>query len=220
MRKTLVSGAVSIVAAFGQQSTALSQLRAITGADKVARHDMVVSHVGTIIALALAKQPAAGFGNPADHGKVAQVFSDAGMTRYADACIGLSVAIKTKGHRSVAEWDDAMIEGFAMADAMLAELRPKVYTKAEQKKREETKLAKQATREAEAKAEEAAAKEATAKALSDAYVKGQQEAPAPVITAQMVADMIQAGTFQGDDLALIVAALESVRQSVDQSVTA
>lgn len=204
-----INGFDSIGAAFNQSQTALATLRTLTGADKVGRHDAIVQCVATIAALALAVQPPKGLGNPADHSKVCKVFAEAKMTRYADATVGLSVALKRKGFRSVAAWDDALMEGQALADALLCDLRPKVYTKAELAEREAKAAERKAAKVKEAKEEEAKAKEAAkaaeAKVRAEAFAEGQ--ASAPVITGAMVADLIRAGQFTAEDLATIAEAI-------------
>lgn len=208
-----INGFDSIGAAFNQSQTALASLRVLAGADRIGRHDAIVQCVATIIALALAVQPPKGLGNPADHSKVSKVFAEGKMTRYAEATCGLSIALKKKGFRAIAEWDDALLEGAAMADALLCDLRPKVYTKAEQAERDakaaERKAAKaKETKEEEAKADEAA-KAAAAKVRADAFAEGQAAAKAemPVITGAMVADLIRAGQFTAEDLSAIAEAL-------------
>lgn len=212
MRQNSLS--VSIAAAFNQTGTALQNLRALTGADKVGRHDAIVQQVGIIFALALAKEPSKGCGNPADHAKLAQVFTDAKMPRYADALIGAKVALKVKGFRSVEAWDDALAEGFAMADGMLCDLRPKVYTKAELAAREAKSAERKQAKELERKVAEESAKAMAEKQVADAYAKGRAEASTPV-TAQMVADMIRSGGFDTDGLCAIAAALDAVFPRVD-----
>lgn len=192
-----------------QAVTALQALRAIIGADKVGRHDAIVVQVATIAALALADQPPKGLGNPADHAKVAQCFTEANMPRYAQACIGFTTALRVKGFRSLS-WEDAQTEGLAMADAMLADLRPRVLSKAEAKAKEAKAAARKATKVEEAKAEAAAAQakadEAKAAELRAAYERGQSE-PRP-ITAENVADLIRAGAFDTQGLQVIAAALK------------
>lgn len=218
MRKTQLSQALNLSEAFAQSGTALQTLRAITGADKIGRHDAIVVQVGIIAALALATQPPKGLGNPGDHSKVAQCFADAKLTRYAEACVGLSVALKRKGFRSM-DWDAAQLEGFALADGILCELRPKVYTKAQEAERAAAKEAKAKEREASAKADEQAKLVAQAAELSKVreagIAQGKAEAVAS-LTASMVADMIRAGAFDADGLALIRAAMEAspVREAI------
>lgn len=198
---------MQVSTAFSQPRTAIASLSAIVGVDKVARHDLIVEHVGTILALALAATPAKGYGNPADHAKVAQVFTAAKMTRYAEACVGLKAALQAKGFRSIPEWDDALLEGFAMADSMLADLRPKTYTKAQLKEREEAAAKRKVAKEQERKDEAAKAEQAQKDAIAAAYAKGQAEAQPPVITAEMIADMVRAGQFNADGLRLIAEAI-------------
>jgi hypothetical protein len=220
MRKTATAFASDIFSmgeALSTQGTALQTLRAIVGADKVARHDAIVVQVGLICALALASAPPKGMGNPADHTKVAATFTDGKMPRYAEACVGLSVALKVKGFRSL-DWEDAQLEGFAMADGMLSELRPKVKTKVEAKAAEERKAAKAKAREAEAKADAAKAAELKAAELAQEFDKGRAQGRAEVMTAETVAAAIRLGQFNAEGLALIADALK--RAPVDAEARA
>lgn len=194
---------------FALSQTALASLRAIVGADKGARHDLIVQHVGTIAALALAKEAPKGYGNPGDHTKVSKAFEDGGMQRYSDACVGLSVALKQKGFRSIESWEEAEQEGTAMAVAMFDALKPKLLTKAQKAAKEEAKAKKAATREAEAKAAEQATKDAHAAELQAAEERGRASVQAPQVTAQMVADLIKTGAFDSEGLALIADALQT-----------
>jgi hypothetical protein len=209
-----INGFDSISAAFAQSGTALAQLRIATGADRIGRHDYFTQLCGTIAALALCQQPPKGIGNAADHTKVAAVFTDAKMPRYAEALVGLSVALKRKGFRSIPEWDDALLEGFALVDGMLCHLRPKAQTPEALKAAEERKAQKAAERAAEEKAAEEKAAEEQKAALVAAEAKGFERATVEATKAESIVALIKTGQFSDAELALISEAIASVRQTV------
>lgn len=171
--------------------TAYQSLSMALSSDKGDRHGFIVAHVATIVALALCKAPPAGLGNPADHAKLAEMFTAVGKDAYAKHCAALKPAMREVGMRSIESWDDAYSMGETIACAAFGALAPRRYTADELAARDAKKAAK--------KAEKAD--------------KGAQP-DAPLLTGAVVADLIKAGQFSGADLDLIAAALSAVRQAV------
>lgn len=204
--------------------SALGSLWTLIGGDKHAVHGAIVTYVGTILALAMCDVPPKGHGNPADHGKLAQVFEASKVgKKYAPYCAAFPQALKGR-MRSLKTWGadgeegTAVHEGLAIAMQAFADLAPKTYTDEQEAERAAKREAKKAER---AKEEKAAAKEERAlraAELANEFAKGVASVNAPVLTAQMVADMVRAGAFDSDGLAIIRAALP-IGQTVE-TVTA
>lgn len=190
--------------------TALETLTAAIGKDKHARHALIVSKVGDILALALCKAPPKGIGSPADWKALADRFTAAKLTRYADAAAGFIPALKGKT-RSVEAWEDAQATGLTLAENAFADCAPRSLSDEEQAKRTEKRAAKLAERTKTAKALEREERDMRRAELAQEYERGRAAAQAvPVLTADMVADMVRAGAFGAEGAAIIRAALDSV----------
>lgn len=190
--------------------TALGKVWELVGGDKDAIHAGIVREVGTVLALALVHTAPKGFGNAGDHAYMRDLFeASQGGKRYAPHCAAFPQALKGR-MRKVAEWDAACEEGFAIALAAFADLAPKTYTADELSQREAKRTEKKAEREKAAKKAEREARILHRAELNAEYSRGvadgKAQGSAPVLTAQAVADMIQAGAF-GADVTVIRAAL-------------
>lgn len=189
------------------QGDAIGALWTLIGGDKAAIHAAIVGHVGTIIALALCKAPPKGIGNPADHAKLPELFeASKGGKRYAPYCAAFPQALKGRT-RSIEAWEEAQERGAEIACAAFGELAPKTYTVEQMAEREAKRAEKKAEREKEAKKAEREAKALQREELAAEFARGAASVQAPILTAQMVADMIRAGAFDADGLAVIRAAL-------------
>lgn len=202
MKKSAVSSAVSVL--IGQ--TALQSLSAAIGNDKHAKHAFIVATVSTIIALALCKAPPKGFGNPADHTKLAETFAAAKMKNYAEHCAAFPQALKGR-MRSIDAWEEAQEEGAIIVLAAFAGCAPKVYTAEQLTAREEKKAKAAKERAKNDKADAKAAKDLAKAELEAEYQRGYEAGRAsmmadmPVVNAAMVADLIRSGAFRLEDIA-------------------
>lgn len=173
------------------RQTALQALSSAIGKDKTERHAFIVSQVSTIIALALCKAPPKGVGNPADHGKLVDVFTKAGMPRYAEHCAAFPQALKGR-MRSLDSWEQAQEDGAAVAVAAFAGCAPRTVSPEAQAVKDAKRAAKKVEADKAAKLAERDAKDADKAARQEAFNEG---AASVVITPTMVADLIKAGAF-------------------------
>jgi hypothetical protein len=183
--------------------TALETLRGGLVRNSAERHQFIVTHCATVAALALSTQAPKGLGNPADHIKLVQVFTDAKLPRYAEHARIISPTLKRKGFRTCATWDQALEEGTAIVATALAGCAPKVKTAADLQAAEERKAARAVQRAAAEKAAEEAASKLRAEELRAEYAKGQ----AAALSAATIVQAIRAGAFTPAELDAIREAL-------------
>jgi len=201
--------------------TFLSSLVALIGARKgnpmqqqaakVATHAAILETTALVLALHLCARPPKGKGDAGDHAKLRATFAHAGMDKHAAQCAAIKQALSLVKGRSIADWEDAIVEGYAIASSAFDALAPKTYSASDLKARTAKREEGKAKRLAEAKAAEVQAKADADKvvhaARAQAFAEGQKAAP---MTAQMVADAIRASGFDAEGVALIRAACESV----------
>lgn len=193
--------------------SALMVLRTGLSKDKADRFAFVVSQSAQVVAVALAKTPPKGVGNPADWKELSATFAAVGMDNYAKHCAGIKAAITDAGTRSCATWAEACVMGETIVSQAFAPLSPRTLTP-------EQVTARLAKREQRA-TDKAKQDKADAKTVSDVrraelaaeYARGLADgiAQAGTVTAGNVADMIRSGAFDTAGLIIIMDAMPATQ---------